>query len=57
MSVQQAQMGATKFVATLQEAIHAAVTPDIIWAVMDKLVKVNNDVMVNLYFIKICTQM
>ena len=50
-------MAATKFVVTLQEAIHAAVTLDIIWKAMDKSVKVNNDVVNNVYFYKILSQM
>ena len=57
MSVQQAQMVATTFAVTLQEAICVAVTLDTIWVAMDKLVKVNNNMVVNLHFNKIHTQM
>ena len=57
MSVQQAHMVATKFAVTLQEVICVVVTLGTIWIVMDKLVKVNNNMVVNLYFNKIHTQM
>jgi len=57
MSVQQAQLAATRFVVTLQEVIRAAVTLDIFWVAMGKPVKVNSISSLYLYFMRYIFQM